>query len=350
MIGIDITPLVWGAPRGVARAVQSLIMGWAEGVPHETLHLFAPATPGGDMSAFGELTVGPPSIKKSSQFRKHLPSLVHASDVSVFVSPWSAMPTLRVPVIAWVHEVPFVRHGTLEGHAKTLRYQRALAMNVRDAAMIVTPSRATREDVLSVHPDAADKTHVVANGFYPLPTREHEEPPLRPYVLMVGLGDGAHGHRKKGLDVALDAWRRSVHPEHELLLVGGTQWTLPAGVRIVSDVSDASLSSLYAGATALIYPSRSEGFGYPPLEAMRSGTPVVASRAGSIPEVVGDGAWLVMPEDVVELAQAMDRLIGDPARRAEWIQRGYDHVRDVPTPQAAARAFGTLARAIRGIP
>ncbi len=350
MIGIDITPLVWGARRGVARAVQSLIVGWREGVPNETLHLFAPETPSGDMSAFGELTVGPPGLKRARDFRKQLPSLVNGSDVSVFISPWSAMPALNVPVIAWVHEVPFVQHGALEGRTKTLRFQRALARNVRDAAMIVTPSHATRDDVLTVHPAAADKTHVIANGFRPLPTRDHDEPPSRPYVLMVGLGDGASGHRKKGLDIALDAWRRCVHAQHELVLVGSTRWPLPAGVRTVSDLSDTALASLYRGATVLIYPSRSEGFGYPPLEAMRSGTPVIASTAGSIPEVVGEGAWLVPSDDAVALARAIDGMLDSHERRATWIQRGYDHVRTVPTPEAAARAFGTLARAIRGIP
>ncbi|MGO9148512.1 MAG: glycosyltransferase family 4 protein, partial [Acidimicrobiales bacterium] len=80
--------------------------------------------------------------------------------------------------------------------------------------------------------------------------------------------------------------------------------------------------SLLYGAVALAYPSLYEGFGFPPLEAMAAGVPVVATAAGAVPEVVGDAAELVAPGDVEALARALARVIDDTGLRARLIQAG----------------------------
>ena len=92
-------------------------------------------------------------------------------------------------------------------------------------------------------------------------------------------------------------------------------------------VSDADLVTLYAGATALVSPSLYEGFGLPAGQAMRAGTPVIASDRTSQPEVVGDAGLLVDPEDVGAIAGAMRRLAGEPGLRAELSARGRERVR-----------------------
>ena len=95
----------------------------------------------------------------------------------------------------------------------------------------------------------------------------------------------------------------------------------PARERIVRTgwVEDRDLAALYGGASVLAYPSLYEGFGFPPLQAMRAGVPVVATRAGSVPEVVGDGALLVDPGDTEGLAAALAvlprRRLGPPGPR-----------------------------------
>jgi glycosyltransferase involved in cell wall biosynthesis len=76
-------------------------------------------------------------------------------------------------------------------------------------------------------------------------------------------------------------------------------------------IADAERPALYAGATALILPSFTEGFGLPVLEAMTVGVPVIASDRGSLPEVVGDAGLLVSPDDPEELAAALQRLVTD---------------------------------------
>ena len=93
-------------------------------------------------------------------------------------------------------------------------------------------------------------------------------------------------------------------------------------VRLAGFVRDADLPALVQGALALVHPAVDEGFGLPPLEAMAAGTPVVAARAGSIPEVVGDAAILVDPLDAAAWTEAIDLVAADGERRAAMAAAG----------------------------
>jgi glycosyltransferase involved in cell wall biosynthesis len=98
-------------------------------------------------------------------------------------------------------------------------------------------------------------------------------------------------------------------------------------VEILGSVSDGERRALLDHAAALAYPSIYEGFGFPILEAMTARVPVVAARAGSIPEVAGDAALLVEPTDEHGLAAALDRIIDDDSLRADLVARGEQRVR-----------------------
>jgi len=93
-------------------------------------------------------------------------------------------------------------------------------------------------------------------------------------------------------------------------------------VRLAGFVPDADLPALVQGALALVHPAVDEGFGLPPLEAMAAGTPVIAARAGSIPEVVGDAAELVDPLDAGAWTEAIGLVAGDADRRAAMAAAG----------------------------
>ena len=97
---------------------------------------------------------------------------------------------------------------------------------------------------------------------------------------------------------------------------------LAEALTVLGVVSDARLDALYRDATALVYPSLYEGFGLPVLEAMARGTAVVASRASSIPEVLGDAGVLVEPTDSRAWADALQAVVADPARRASLAAAG----------------------------
>jgi glycosyltransferase involved in cell wall biosynthesis len=142
---------------------------------------------------------------------------------------------------------------------------------------------------------------------------------------------------RKNLSVAVQAV--AAHPGIELVVVGpqepGPTAALAAEidrlgvadrVRLLGAVSEDDLWVLIAGALALVHPSVSEGFGFTPLEAMASGVPALASRAGSLPEVLGDGAVLLDPTDADAWAAAIDEL-DEPTRRAALVARGRERAR-----------------------
>jgi glycosyltransferase involved in cell wall biosynthesis len=133
-----------------------------------------------------------------------------------------------------------------------------------------------------------------------------------PYLLAVG------GARRRNLDTAIAAWRlASARLEEPLTLVvlGEPDGAAEAGLVRCLRLSDVDLPPVVAGARALVYPTRYEGFGMPALEAAACGTPVICARLASLPEVLGDaGAWAEAPEPE-PVADVIVRLISDPGLR-----------------------------------
>lgn len=149
-----------------------------------------------------------------------------------------------------------------------------------------------------------------------------ERPMLDPYLLYVGAREGY-----KNADRLLQAWSSTaeLHDRYRLVFFGGE--TPPrAGAtdpRIhFAAGGDDDLATWYAHAHAFVYPSRYEGFGLPPLEAMQCGCPVVASSSSSLPEVVGDAGLLFPADDAAGLASALLSLDRDPALRESLRQKG----------------------------
>jgi glycosyltransferase involved in cell wall biosynthesis len=220
----------------------------------------------------------------------------------------------------------------------------ALEPSARRADRIVAPSQATRNDILKllpvepervlVIPEGIDATftpgagHEVAARLAPLGLRAGE------YLLFLGTIEP-----RKNLVRLLQAVEL-VGPEiGPLVLAGGRGWNNApiraalarlgrAGrVRDLGYVPDDLRPTLLAGARAFVYPSLYEGFGLPPLEAMACGTPVLTSNVSALPEVMGDAALFVDPEDVSELATALVRMWHDDTLRADLRARGLARAR-----------------------
>jgi glycosyltransferase involved in cell wall biosynthesis len=109
-------------------------------------------------------------------------------------------------------------------------------------------------------------------------------------------------------------------------------------VRFLGFVEFDTLRCFFESAAAFVFPSRYEGFGLPPLEAMACGTPVVTSNVSSLPEVVGDAAVLVNPENVFDIARGIRDVLLDRALRIELIRRGHQ--------QAARFSWSRTAREV----
>jgi glycosyltransferase involved in cell wall biosynthesis len=110
-------------------------------------------------------------------------------------------------------------------------------------------------------------------------------------------------------------------------------------VRFLGFVPLETLRVFFEAASAFVFPSLYEGFGLPPLEAMASGTPVVTSNLSSLPEVTGNAAMLVNPENVFDIARGIREVLLDERLRAELIHRGYDQVRRFSWSTAARQVL-----------
>ena len=218
----------------------------------------------------------------------------------------------RLPVVMTIHDlVPFLFPETMTRWSRS--YSRATHRRMAAVAdRIICPSHDTARDVVELLGVDEKRVRVIPNGvdahfFEPLPA---SRPPAVPYVLFVGTQE-----RRKNLERLEDAVEelRSRGFPHELVLVGADAWgdvrIEKSFVRQMGRVSDLELRQLYAGAACLAIPSLHEGFGLPALEAMAVGTPVVAGRAGALPEVTGGAAVLVDPLDTVDIALGLGRAI-----------------------------------------
>lgn len=138
----------------------------------------------------------------------------------------------------------------------------------------------------------------------------------------------------------------------ELVLAGGSLpavfrdagLELPPGVRALGYVSDAQLRALYGAAACFVFPSRYEGFGLPPLEAMACGCPVIASSAAAVPETCGDAALRVDADDAVALRAAIESVVGDAALRGRLREAGLRRAAGFTWERTARTLVGALAR------
>jgi glycosyltransferase involved in cell wall biosynthesis len=168
-----------------------------------------------------------------------------------------------------------------------------------------------------------------------------------PYVLHVG-----GSLPRKNLPGAIEAvsrLRRSSGWRGSLVVVNGPPPVAghPGWLRVLGPVSDADLAALYRCADALLYPSREEGFGLPPLEAMAMGTPVVVARSAALPEVCGPAALYAAWDRPEEFAAQLGRLLDDRALRERMVRLGLRRARRF-TPRRMARDVLRVYRRLAG--
>jgi glycosyltransferase involved in cell wall biosynthesis len=234
---------------------------------------------------------------------------------------------------------------------------------------VIVPSEATRTDLLELYRVPPDRVTVIPHGvdrevFRPAPLREVRRVKARfgidgPYLLVLGGIEP-----RKNLPRIVEAWSRmdaGVRPT--MVIAGaGVAWNpegagmldaalgaLPSSVRegvvLTGYVSEGESVPLLTGAEALVYASLYEGFGLPVLEAMACGTPVITSNRSSLPEVSGDAALLVDPEDVDAISSAMGLLVGDGARQEDFASKGVRRAASFSWEETARRTIAVLRSA-----
>lgn len=168
----------------------------------------------------------------------------------------------------------------------------------------------------------------------------------RPFVLAVGSLN-----RHKNFRLVADAARLIGNAQFDIVVVGGGdarvygsgQDALPAFVKHLGYVSDGELAALYRRAACFVYPSRYEGFGLPPVEALALGCPVIASRLPAVQEACGDAALYTSPDDPAELAQLLQNITADAALRARQRERGRARTEELTWRATAARLIEEIS-------
>jgi glycosyltransferase involved in cell wall biosynthesis len=239
------------------------------------------------------------------------------------------------PVVVTIHDLSFYLYPELFQPAQRSYLQHMTRQTVRQAARVIAISENTRTDIVRILGVSEDQVVVIPVGLdaemRPVAQRHVEVLRQRrglPEHMLLFLGTL---EPRKNISTLLEAYallRRRPGWVHRLVIAGGKGWYYDAiyataerlGLRddvlFAGFVPQEELPLWYNAAEVFVYPSLYEGFGWPTLEAMACGTPVVASNVSALPEVVGDAGLLVDPHDAQALATAIASVVQDPSRAA----------------------------------
>ncbi len=261
--------------------------------------------------------------------------------------PYFAPPLFpSTPLIATIHDLIPLILPLYRGSILVRAYTQLVAAGARRANAIIADSEWSKRDIvqrLRINPARVHVVYLAAEEQYAPADTASIEQVRRQYalpdkfILYLGGFD-----QRKNVRVIIQAFARlhDLHAQGYRLVLGGTilghdseffpnprrlarESNLPDdAVRFIGWVKEEDKPALYSSATAFVFASLYEGFGLPPLEAMACGTPVICSNASSLPEVVGDAAITVDPNDVAAWANAMRTLLTDETRRREMRERG----------------------------
>ena len=289
--------------------------------------------------------------------RRAAVDIIHAP---AYTAPWWS----PVPVVVTVHDVSYELHPQWYPYRRDWLRRAFYRRSAQGARHILTVSRFSASEISAAYRIAPERITVtplgVDEGFASDAMEGALELPVSvkaPYLLHVG-----DLHERRNLAMLVEALllaRRhfGALPALSLVLVGA-DLGVGEGLRLLAtrsgaadaviqlgSVAEGQLKALYRGAIAFVYPSLYEGFGLPLLEAMISGVPVIASRAGSIPEVVGDAALLLDPLDHRVWTQAIVDVVNDEQKRARMRTAGLSRVSEFTWRRTATLTLNAYRRA-----
>lgn len=336
-IALLLNPIDERSPAGLGRSVYQFARGLIEQEPEQQFILISKQT-----IDTARLFPGAGNIRECISLKGgkiwSTSVLKLRSDIDLLITFTPVVPRLaaRTKLITFAHDFAFMEYGSV---FRRLALYVLYLISFRRSAHICAVSAHTAAETTRLFRIPPQKISVVYNGYDHRGTLPQSAGVPAPYFLMVGVLK----ERKNALRV-IEAFAQfhAAHPSYTLQIAG--KHDSPYGRKVISAieahglqdavsllgfVSDATLGTLYAQATALLYPSLLEGFGIPILEAMARGVPVVTSNKGVLAEVAGDAAVLVEAKDPALIAAGMATLL-DPLCRETLIARG--HARSAAFP------------------
>lgn len=260
--------------------------------------------------------------------RSRPPDVVHCP---TFVAPWR----IDVPIVITVHDAAVNRFPADHPLEWRLYFRKLMPERLKAAARVIAVSEFARSEAIGVYGLNPDKVIAIPEG---LDARFLTHIPAvtggnSGMILFPGAPIG-----RKNLDVVLRSLATAAEgtalARSSLHISGANEQDFPAYTRLIRNLGLQSrvrwlgqlpwvdLPALYAAASVVVYPSMYEGFGFPPLEAMAVGTPVVASNRGALPEVLGDSALLVDPSDPAAVTAALEAVLTNPELRGRLRAKG----------------------------
>ena len=272
----------------------------------------------------------------------------------VFHGTFNQLPVAwRGPSVVTFHDLASRDHPEdfAASPVKRLVWNAQLRQAAGQAGAIHTDSEYIRQAVLAAYGGEPGRIVVAAPSVDPLfhPDRACAGRRLAAslgvrggYVVAVG------GARRRGLPVAVEAWAaaRRQGATEDLVVVGAEPVDPRPGIVAAGRLPDGQWADLLAGATALCYPTRYEGYGLPALEAAASGVPVVCARVGPLPEVLGDAAEWCADTGADAIGAGLARLLGDPRRQESLRAAGLARVAAAPTAADAAEILLGIYRRV----
>jgi glycosyltransferase involved in cell wall biosynthesis len=300
----------------------------------------------------------------SAELRKHPVDVLHVQ--------FTAPPFCPCPVVVSIHDLSFEHLPQTFKRRSRTQLRLTVRHSARRAARILSLSQHTRRDIVETYGIDSNRIEAIplaAPDHFSAVTDNSELQRVRHNYGIVGdyiLSVGSIQPRKNlaRLVKAYASLRGNCSAETlpKLVLVGKCAWLYDETLRTLNEmgvkdtvvltgyVPETDLPALYSSALCFVYPSYFEGFGLPPLEAMKCGTPVIVGNRTSLPEVVGDAALKVDPFDVDAIASALGKLINDSELRKKLSQMGQERASTFTwreTARQTLRVYQEVARSSR---
>ncbi len=343
-LGIDCREFEGGGATGMARILKGLI-GWISSErPDISLVLYARQKPADGFFPPGAQFRILPDSPTVLWDQLLLPRALRRDNIDVYYSIYHKCPLAApCPAVITVHDLIPIKmpEKGAAAAAKKFYLSNMLPVYAAKASRVATDSEFSKKEIARAGVDEA-KIQVIYPGLREGSGPEKDPAKIAAAAAKSGLIPGGYifylGHLRASKNVgalvrAFAALPPELRNRHKLAVAGAKsgeferlseiarELCCSPDVVFVGYVGDAEAAALAAGCSVFVYPSKYEGFGYPPLEAMAMGAPVVCSNAASLPEVVGDAAIVVAPEPQA-IADGIARALAEPGLRESLIEKG----------------------------
>jgi glycosyltransferase involved in cell wall biosynthesis len=356
-VGIDCRKIV---DFGIGTYIRGLLGAFAESDVDAEFVVYVPVSHSDQVPDDPRFEIVPedsPSYSVRELFA--LQHQIERSRVEVFHAPHYVTPMTTVPLVVTVHDlVHLLFPGSTPSLLAPYYANWMIGRSVNRARRVLTPSETVKRSIVERWPGTEERIVITPNGvdarFFERVDSARCDEILRACRLERGrfflfVGNDKE-HKNIATLVAAFLEEGDALGMCQLAFAGREFHDIPETSSIVKTgyVEDETLRALYQSALALVLPSTYEGFGLPAIEAMASGTPVIASTGGALPEVTGDAAVHFSPSSRAQLREALSRVANDDDLRAQLVEKGLRRARSFSWKTSAESTLVAYRAAMRG--